>query len=66
MPRRSPRAVLLWIGAVIVAVVTAAFVATDLAALHRRATTLGPQRSVATAVRDLPIGATIEIGRAHV
>ena len=34
MPRRSPRAVLLWLGAVLVAVATAVFVATDLAALH--------------------------------
>jgi Flp pilus assembly protein CpaB len=59
MRRRSPRAVLLWVGAVVVAVVTAVIVATDLAALHRRAHGLGPPRSVAAAVRDLPVGATI-------
>ena len=62
MRRRSPRAVLLWIGAVLVAVVTAVFVATDLAALHRRARGLGPAREVAAAVRDLPVGTTIGDG----
>jgi Flp pilus assembly protein CpaB len=59
MRRRSPRAVLLWLGAVLVAVVTAVIVATDLAALHRRAQSLGPSRPIAAAVRDLPVGATI-------
>jgi Flp pilus assembly protein CpaB len=59
MRRRSPRAVLFWVGAVVVAVVTAATVATDLAALHRRAQDLGPSRAVATAVHDLPVGTTI-------
>jgi Flp pilus assembly protein CpaB len=62
MRRRSPRAVLLWTGAVLVAIVTAAIVATDLAALHRRAQGLGPSRSVATAVRDLPVGTKISDG----
>lgn len=62
MRRRSPRAVLLWIGAVLVAVVTAVIVATDLAALHNRARGLGPPRSVAAAVRDLPVGTTIADG----
>jgi Flp pilus assembly protein CpaB len=60
MTRRSPRAVLLWLGAVLVAVVTAALVATDLAALHRRANSLGSPRPVAVAERDLPIGSTID------
>ncbi len=59
MPRRSPRAVLLWLGAILVAVVTAAVVATDLAALHRRANTLGPLRSVAVADHELTVGTTI-------
>jgi Flp pilus assembly protein CpaB len=59
MRRRSPRAVLLWMCAVLVAVVTAVIVATDLSALHRRARSLGPARPVAAAVRDLPVGATI-------
>jgi pilus assembly protein CpaB len=62
MSRRSPRAVLLWLGAVLVAVVTAALVATDLAALHRRAHSLGSPRSVAVAARDLPTGSTIDRG----
>ncbi len=60
MSRRSPRAVLLWLGAVLVAVVTAAFVATDLAALHRRAHSLGAATSVAVAARDLPLGSVID------
>jgi Flp pilus assembly protein CpaB len=60
MTRRSPRAVLLWLGAVLVAVVTAALVATDLAALHRRAQSLGSPRPVAVADRDLPVGTTID------
>jgi Flp pilus assembly protein CpaB len=59
MTRRSPRALLLWLGAVLVAVVTAALVATDLAALHRRASSLGSPRPVAVAERDLPIGSMI-------
>ena len=62
MTRRSPRAVLLWFGAVLVAVVTAALVATDLAALHRRASSLGSPRPVAVAQRDLPLGSTIDRG----
>lgn len=62
MRRRSPRAVVLWIGAFVVAVVTAVIVATDLAALHGRARGLGPPRPVATAVRDLPVGTTIDDG----
>jgi Flp pilus assembly protein CpaB len=60
MSRRSPRAVLLWLGAILVAVVTAAVVATDLAALHRRAHSLGSARPVAVATRDLPLGSTID------
>ena len=55
MRRRSPRAVLLWVGAVLVAIVTAVIVATDLAALHNRARGLGPARPVAAAVRDLAV-----------
>jgi Flp pilus assembly protein CpaB len=62
MSRRSPRAVLLWIAALLVAVLTAAVVATDLAALHRRASGLGPLRPVAAAVRDLPAGTMIGDG----
>ena len=62
MSRRSPRAVVLWLGAIVVAITTAAFVATDLAALHRRANSLGAPRSVAVAARDLPLGSTIGRG----
>ena len=62
MRRRSPRAVLLWIGALFVAVVTAVLVATDLAALHRRAHALGQPRTIAAAVRNLPVGTTISDG----
>ena len=56
MTRRSPRALLLWPGAVMVAVVTAVFVAGDLASLHRRAATLGATHPVAVAAADLPVG----------
>jgi pilus assembly protein CpaB len=34
-------------------------VAVDLASLHRRAATLGPQRAVVIAAHDLPLGATL-------
>jgi Flp pilus assembly protein CpaB len=59
MSRRSPRAVLLWLAAILVAVVTAALVATDLGALHRRANSLGAPRPVAVAARELPLGSKI-------
>ena len=62
MSRRSPRAIILWLGAIVVAIATAALVATDLAALHRRAHSLGGPRAVAVAARDLPIGTTIGRG----
>ena len=56
MVRRSPRALALRAAAVVVAVVTAVVVASDLAALHRRAGDLGPERSVLVATHDLPVG----------
>lgn len=59
---RSPRALVLWTAAVIVAVVTAVVVASDLAALHRRAHELGPERTVVVARRDLPLGRTVAPG----
>jgi len=59
MLRRSPRALLLWIGAVAVTLVTALVVGTDLSALHRRARDLGPEVVVAVAERDLPVGDTL-------
>ena len=60
MPRRTPRAMLLWTGAAVVAVATAVFVATDLAALHRRAATLGATRTVAVAAHDLALGSLVQ------
>ena len=59
MPRRSPRALALFGAAAVVAVVTAAVVATDLAALHRRAADLGPEVDAVVATRDLPVGRSI-------
>jgi Flp pilus assembly protein CpaB len=62
MLRRSPRALLLWTGAVAVAVATALLVGTDLATLHRRAGALGPEVEVAVADHDLSVGVTIDAG----
>ena len=59
MPRRSPRALALWGAAAAVAVVTAAVVAGDLAALHRRAADLGPEVDAVVATRDLPVGRVV-------
>jgi Flp pilus assembly protein CpaB len=59
MPRRSPRAVALWIAAIVVAVVTAAIVAGDLATLHRRATTLGAEVDAVVATHDLAVGTVV-------
>jgi Flp pilus assembly protein CpaB len=56
MPRRAPRALVLWGAACLVAVVTAAVVAGDLAALHRRAAGLGPELDAVVATHDLPVG----------
>jgi Flp pilus assembly protein CpaB len=60
MPRRSPRVVLLWLGAGALAVVTALIVAGDLASLHRRAGSLGAPQQVAVATGDLAVGAVVE------
>jgi Flp pilus assembly protein CpaB len=57
--RRSPRVLVAWFAAVVVALGTARVVATDLATLHRRAADLGPMRSVVVAAGDLPLGATL-------
>ena len=62
MLRRSPRALALRAAALVVAVVTAAIVASDLAALHRRAGDLGPERDAIVATRDLDVGDTLERG----
>lgn len=59
MSHRSPRAVLLWAVAALVAVVTAVVVAGDLATLHRRAADLGPERDVVVAAHALTVGRTV-------
>ncbi len=60
MLRRSPRALALRAAALVVAVVTAAVVASDLASLHRRAGDLGPERDAIIATHDLGVGDTLE------
>lgn len=60
MSRRSPRALALWGAALVVAVVTAAIVAGDLAALHRRAAGLGPELDAVIATRDLAVGTVLD------
>ena len=60
MPRRSPRALALWGAAAVVAVVTAAVVARDHAAQHRRAADLGPEVEAVVATRDLHVGRVVE------
>lgn len=62
---RSPRAFALRAGAVLVAVATAALVASDLATLHRRANDLGPLRSVVVARHDLPLGTAVSARDIH-
>jgi Flp pilus assembly protein CpaB len=57
--RRPPRAVLLRVAAVLVVVVTAAIVASDLASLHRRANEFGAPRAAVVARHDLTLGTTI-------
>jgi Flp pilus assembly protein CpaB len=60
--RRSPRVLLAWSAALIVALTTARVVGGDLATLHRRASTLGPMHGVVVAVHDLALGQTITAG----
>ena len=56
---RSPRTVALWIAALVVAALTASLVASDLAALHRRARSLGSERGALVATRPLPLGSIV-------
>src|SRR5690242_12323153 len=56
---RSPRVVLAWAVAVVLALLTARVVGGDLQALHRRAHDLGPDVHVLLAQRDLPLGASL-------
>lgn len=58
MPR-SPRALVLWIAAIAVALGTAAIVASDLAALHRHATELGDERAAVVTTHALTLGSVI-------
>jgi Flp pilus assembly protein CpaB len=60
MLRRPPRVVALRVGAVVVVVATAALVASDLAAIHRRAKEFGDPRAAVVARHDLPVGTTID------
>jgi len=60
--RRSPRVLLAWFAAVVVALTTARVVGGDLATLHRRAASLGPQQTVIVATHDLALGQTITAG----
>jgi Flp pilus assembly protein CpaB len=56
MLRRSPRALLLWTAAAIVAVATAAYVADVLVSLRHQDQAFGRVHAVVVAARDLPIG----------
>lgn len=60
--RQSPRVLFAWLATAVVALLTARVVAGDLATLHRRAATLGPQRHVVLAAHDLEIGQTVTAG----
>jgi Flp pilus assembly protein CpaB len=57
--RRSPHVIVAWIAAIVVALTTVRIVGGDLAALQRRARTLGPDVRVLLATHDLPVGRTI-------
>jgi len=57
--RHSPRVVFAWLATLVVALTTARIVGGDLATLHRRAATLGPERRVVVAAHDLHLGETI-------
>ncbi len=63
--RRSPRVVLAWSAALIVALTTARVVGGDLAALHRRAATLGPQHGIVVASHDLELGQAVTASDLH-
>jgi Flp pilus assembly protein CpaB len=62
MLRRSPRTLVLWGAALAVAVITAIVVGGDLATLHRRAGSLGPERDAVLATHDLAVGTTLDRG----
>jgi pilus assembly protein CpaB len=62
MLRRSPRAVLLWTAAVIVALVTAGYVANILVSLRHQDEAFGRVHTVLVAARDLPLGRRVHAG----
>ncbi len=62
MLRRSPRAVLLWTAAVIVALVTAGYVANILVSLRHQDEAFGRVHTVVVASRDLPLGRRVRVG----
>jgi pilus assembly protein CpaB len=59
---RSPRVLVAWLIVGVAAIVTARVVTGDLAALHKRARSLGPDIRVLLAARDLPLGAKLTPG----
>ena len=59
MFRRSPRTLALWGAAGAVALVTAIVVASDLAAIHRRAADLGPVVNAVVTTRELTLGTEV-------
>ena len=63
--RRSPRVLLAWSAAAVVALTTARVVGGDLATLHSRAASLGPRERVVVAVHDLELGETITAHDVH-
>jgi Flp pilus assembly protein CpaB len=60
--RCSPRVLLAWSAAAVVALTTARVVGGDLATLHSRAASLGPRHSVVVAVHDLELGQSVAAG----
>ncbi|HLG01793.1 MAG TPA: Flp pilus assembly protein CpaB [Acidimicrobiia bacterium] len=58
--RHSPRALALWIGATLAALIATHSASSDLARLHARARDAGREVEVVVAARDLPIGTTVK------
>jgi pilus assembly protein CpaB len=61
MLRRSPRALLLWTAAAIVALATAAYVANVLVSLRHQDQAFGRVHTVVVAARDLPLGRRVRL-----
>jgi Flp pilus assembly protein CpaB len=62
MLRRSPRALLLWVAAAIVAVATTVYVADILGSLRHQDQAFGRVHTVVVASRDLPLGRELSSG----